>query len=157
MIVGLPLFNTPAEIKYGLGDAVKFEVLQNFLQSLLATVIAYSFTQLTIKFSILLQCRRIFSSAGAQRLFLGLLVWLTVYGLFCLLSSIITCVPVAKYWDDTIAGGCIDRSNLHYALAGFNIVNDIALLLAPLPFLKNLHIARRAKLVLIGVFCCGGL
>lgn len=157
MIVGIPWFNMPAGIKFGLGDAVKFEVLQNFLQSLLATVIAYSFTHLTVKFSILLQYRRIFTSAGAQRLFLGLLIWLIVYGLFCLLSSIITCYPIAKYWDNSIPGGCINKANLHYALAGFNIVNDIALLLVPLPFLKSLHIARRAKLVLIGVFCCGGL
>ncbi|KAH7119235.1 hypothetical protein EDB81DRAFT_952604 [Dactylonectria macrodidyma] len=115
------------------------------------------FTHLSVKFSILLQCKRIFSSTSAQHLFTGLIVWLSIYGLFCLLSSIITCWPVAKYWDNTISGGCIDRSKLHYVFAGFNIINDIALLVAPLPFLTNLHIARRAKLVLIGVFGCGCL
>lgn len=118
---------------------------------------AYSFTQLVVKFSILLQCKRIFTERIAQRIFLGLIIWLSVYGLFCLLSSLVTCVPIAKYWDDTIPGGCINRSNLHYALAGFNIANDIALLVAPLPFLRKLQIARRAKYVLIAVFACGGL
>lgn len=151
------LTDTFAEIKYGLGSGVDLAVIQNFLQSLLATVIAYSFTQLAVKFSILIQCKRIFSSATAQRLFTGLLIWLTAYGLFCFLSSIITCWPVAKYWDDSIPGGCIDRSNLHYALAAFNILNDIAILVAPIPFLRNLQIARKAKLILIGVFGCGGL
>lgn len=151
------LTDTIIEIKYGLGSGVDLAVIHNFLQSLLATVIAYSFTQLAVKFSILLQCKRIFSSTTAQRLFTGLLIWLTAYGLFCFLSSIITCWPVARYWDETIPGGCIDRSNLHYALAAFNILNDIAILVAPIPFLRNLHIARKAKLVLIGVFGCGGL
>lgn len=132
-------------------------MIQNFLQSLLATVVSYSFTQLAVKFSILLQCKRIFTETIAQRLFLGLITWLTIYGLFCLLSSLVTCVPIAKYWDDTIPGGCINRSILHYILAGFNIANDIALLVAPLPFLRKLQIARRAKFVLIGVFACGGL
>lgn len=66
-------------------------------------------------------------------------------------------MPVAKYWDDSIPGMCINRSNLHYALAGFNIVNDIALLAAPVPYLKGLQIPRRAKIVLMAVFACGGL
>lgn len=157
MIVVVPLFNTFAEAKYGLGDAVHLSVIHNFLQALLATTIAYNFAHISMKFSILLQCRRIFSSTSAQRLFTGLIIWLSIYGLFCFLSTIITCLPVAKYWDDTIPGRCIDRSKLHYVLAGFNIVNDSALLVAPLPFLKKLHIAWRAKLVLIGVFACGGL
>lgn len=120
-------------------------------------MVSYSFTHIAVKFSILLQYKRIFTERIAQRIFLGLLVWLTLYGLFCLLSSLITCVPIAKYWDDTIPGGCINRSNLHYALAGFNIANDIALLVVPLPFLRKLQIARRAKYVLIGVFACAGL
>lgn len=145
------------EVKYGLGDKVDFAVLHQFLQSLLATVISYSFTQLTVKFSILLQCRRIFSSSNAQRVFIGLLIWMSMYGAFCLLTSIVTCVPIAKYWDDSIPGGCLDRSKLHYALAALNIANDIAILVAPIPFLRSLQIARRAKMVLIGVFCCGGL
>lgn len=120
-----------AEVKYGLGDAVLPRVIQQFFQALLTTIIAYSFTHLSVKFSILLQCKRIFSSTSAQKLFTGLIIWLSIYGLFCLLSSTITCMPVAKYWDDTIPGGCINRSTLHDVLAGFNIANDIALLAAP--------------------------
>ncbi|KAM4057385.1 putative integral membrane protein [Hirsutella rhossiliensis] len=144
------------QIRYGLGDQVNPAYLQQFLQSLYATIIAYSFTHLSVKFSILLQCKRIFTEKSAQRIFLGLIIWLTVYGLFCFLSSTLTCVPVAKYWDDSIPGSCIDRSNLHYALAGFNIANDIALLAAPVPYLKGLQIPRRAKIVLMAVFACGG-
>ncbi|PHH91908.1 hypothetical protein CDD83_9775 [Cordyceps sp. RAO-2017] len=143
------------QVRYGLGDEVNPAILQQFLQSLLATIIAYSFTHLSVKFSIVLQCKRIFTEKSAQRVFFILILWLTVYGLFCFLSSIVTCVPIAKYWDDSIPGGCIDRSNLHYALAGFNIVNDVALLIAPIPYLRNLQIPRRAKFVLIAVFACG--
>ncbi|KAH7110956.1 hypothetical protein EDB81DRAFT_671724 [Dactylonectria macrodidyma] len=151
------LTGTLHQVKYGLGDAVIPSMIHQFFQALLATIIAYSFTQLAVKFSILLQCKRIFSSTSARRLFTGLIIWLAIYGLFCLFSSIVTCVPIAKYWDETIPGGCINRSTLQKVLAGFNIVNDLALLVAPLPFLKNLHIARRAKLILIGVFGCGGV
>ncbi|KAF4506510.1 hypothetical protein G6O67_006589 [Ophiocordyceps sinensis] len=144
------------QVRYGLGDQVNPAYLEQFLQSLYATIIAYSFTHLSVKFSIVLQCKRIFTEKSAQRVFLSLIVWLTVYGLFCFFSSVLTCVPVAKYWDDSIAGSCIDRSNLHYALAGFNIANDIALLAAPIPYLKGLQIPPRSKIVLMAVFACGG-
>ncbi|KJZ75160.1 hypothetical protein HIM_05354 [Hirsutella minnesotensis 3608] len=144
------------QVRYGLGDEVNMAVIQNFLQALYATILAYSFTHLSVKFSILFQCKRIFTERSAQRLFLGLISWLTVYGLFCFLSSTFTCVPVAKYWDDTLPGGCLNRSTLHYFLAGFNIMNDIMLLAAPVPYLRNLQIPRRAKIVLMAVFACGG-
>jgi hypothetical protein len=131
--------------------------LQSFLQSLYATVVAYGFTQLTIKFSILFQYKRIFQTPKAEKVIIGLLAWLSLYAAFCLGTSIFTCWPVAKYWDDTIPGGCIDRSYLHYAIAGFNIMNDLILLIFPLPMLRRLHVTFRAKLVLIGIFACGAL
>jgi hypothetical protein len=143
------------QIKYGLGDAVLPETLISFLQSLYFTILCYGVSHLSVKFSILFQCRRIFVERSAQRIYLGLLVWMTLYGLFCLLSSIFTCVPAAKYWDASIEGGCMDRSALHYALAAFNIANDITLLILPLPYLRALQIPKRARYMLMGVFACG--
>ncbi|KAK3934548.1 hypothetical protein QBC46DRAFT_462564 [Diplogelasinospora grovesii] len=143
------------QIRYGLGDAVRLEELQSFLIALYVTVVSYSFTQLMVKFSILFQYKRIFQTPLAGSIFLGLMIWLTAYGSVCLGTSIFTCWPVAKYWDDTIPGGCIDRSVLHYLLAGFNILNDFALLCVPIPFLRKLNVNKRVKWVLIGVFACG--
>lgn len=145
------------EIRYGLGDGVDYEVLPNFLQALLATIVSYTVTHFSVKLSIVFQCKRIFTERRAQRLFLSLIIYLALYGLFCFFSTIMTCWPVQKYWDASIPGGCIDRSALHYAFAGVNIVNDIMLLVSPMPFLKSLHIARRSKIVLMGVFACGSL
>ncbi|KND88260.1 hypothetical protein TOPH_07047 [Tolypocladium ophioglossoides CBS 100239] len=143
------------QIRYGQGEHVSLASVKNFLQWIFITVNTYIITQLTVKFSILLQCRRIFTDTSAQRLFLGLLIWLTFYGLFSLFSTIFGCVPVAKFWDVTLPGRCLDHYKLQYALAAINIVNDIALLVAPMLYLKNLHIRRRAKIVLIAVFTCG--
>ncbi|KAG9256275.1 uncharacterized protein F5Z01DRAFT_503237 [Emericellopsis atlantica] len=150
------LISVMEQIRYGLGDGVDYAVLPNFLQSLYSTIIAYTVTHFSVKFSILFQCRRIFKVQTAQRLFLGLILYLAAYGLFCFSSTVITCWPIAKYWNDSIAGGCIDRMTLHYVFAGINIFNDIVLLVSPMPFLSGIQIARRAKYVLIGVFACGG-
>jgi hypothetical protein len=112
---------------------------------------------MTVKFSITTQYLRIFPTRVARRLLLGFAVWLGVYGLFCVGSSVITCWPVAKYWDNSIEGSCINRSNLHYALATFNILNDFVLLCFPMPYLRKLQMAPKARGVLIGVFACGAL
>lgn len=144
-------------MKFGLGDAVRLEMIEQFLISLYATIVSYNYTQLVIKFSILFQYYRIFRTPQARRVFLGLMIWLGAYAIFCEGTCIFTCWPVAKYWNDHIPGGCIDRAMLHYFIAGFNIVNDIIILLAPVPYLKSLQVTKRAKLVLIGVFTCGSL
>lgn len=146
-----------AEIKWGLGDAIGLEELVEFLRALYATVVLYNFTQLCVKFSILFQYRRIFRTDGAKRIITALIAWLGAYAMFCLGTTIFTRWPVAKYWDDSIEGGCIERSVLNYAIAGFNIVNDLIILFIPIPWLKNLQVTFRAKLLLIGVFTCGAL
>lgn len=110
-----------------------------------------------MKFSILTQYKRIFETESAARLFNGLLIYLGCYAAFCLGSSIFTCVPIAKYWHAALPGGCLNRSNLHYGIAGVNIFNDFILLCIPYPFLRRLNITRRAKYILIGVFACGGV
>ncbi|KAH8664664.1 hypothetical protein BX600DRAFT_498408 [Xylariales sp. PMI_506] len=148
---------TMTEIRFGLGDAVNESQLISFLQALYATVVSYVTTQLVLKYSLLFQYRRIFQTQDAKKIFTVLFVIITAYALFAEGASIITCWPVAKYWDDSIPGGCIDRSILHYVLAGFNIAIDITLLLIPILYLKKLQVTFRAKLVLIGCFACGGV
>ncbi|KAF6785739.1 hypothetical protein CSOJ01_15543 [Colletotrichum sojae] len=143
------------QIKWGLGDAIGLAELQEFLRALYATVVCYNFTQLCVKFSILFQYRPIFRTEKAIKIILGLIIWLVIYAAFCLGTTIFTCWPVAKYWDDRIPGGCIERSVLNYAIAGFNIFNDLIILVVPVPWLRSLQITFRAKLVLIGVFTCG--
>ncbi|KAK3336290.1 putative integral membrane protein [Cercophora scortea] len=143
------------QVRYGLGDAVRFEEIENFLTALYVTVVSYSFTQMAVKFSILFQYRRIFQTQLAKRITVGLLVWFTAYGSVCLGTSIFTCWPIPKYWRDSIPGGCIDRSVLHYFLAAFNILNDFLLLFFPMPFLKKLQVNSRVRAVLIAVFACG--
>lgn len=86
-----------------------------------------------------------------------MILFLSVYGALCLLLTILTCWPVQKYWDDSIPGKCLDNRVMRYAFAGINIVNDVVLLIAPMPFLKNLQMARRAKYALMGVFAAGGV
>ncbi|KAF7562357.1 hypothetical protein G7046_g1765 [Stylonectria norvegica] len=150
------LIGAMEQIRYGLGSPVNLKTLSKTIQATMASVVAYTVCHLAVKLSISFQCLRIFPSVAARRIFISFIVFLCIYGPLCLLLTIISCWPVAKYWDDSIKGKCLDNRATRYAFAGINIVNDIALLIAPMPFLSSLQIARRAKYVLIGVFACGG-
>ncbi|XEV07324.1 hypothetical protein FSHL1_012611 [Fusarium sambucinum] len=145
------------QIRFGLGQPPNPELLSPIIQATTASVISYTICHLAIKLSIAFQCLRIFITAKARRLFISLTVYFAVYGVLCLMLTVFTCYPVAKYWDDSIPGKCLDNRALRYAFAGINIVNDIVILVAPMPFLQNLQIGRKIKVVLMVVFAAGGV
>ncbi|KAG5659833.1 hypothetical protein KAF25_002392 [Fusarium avenaceum] len=145
------------QVRYGLGLPPDPKRLSPFIQATTASVISYTICHLAVKLSISFQCLRIFITPTARNLFISLIVFFSVYGTLCLMLTIFTCYPVAKYWDDSIPGKCLDNRAMRYAFAGINIINDITLLVAPMPFLRNLQIARRIKFILMGVFAAGGV
>ena len=144
-------------MRYGLGDPPNPHLLSPFIQATTASVISYTICHLAIKLSISFQCLRVFITPAARRLFLGLIVYFSIYGTLCLLLTIMVCLPVAKYWDNSIPGKCLNNVDMRYAFGGINIVNDIMLLVAPLPFLAHLQMPRRSKIVLFAVFTAGGV
>lgn len=167
------------EIKYGLGQPVNLATLNSFLavcvtdsdpqvtviantilsllQALYATVPCYNMAQTLYKLSITTQSYRLFATVRAQKIMKILIGWILVCGIMSVSGSLFYCRPIPKAWDDSIPGQCVNRSNLNYAIAGFNILNDVALLLIPVPFLLTLQIAKKQRIVLICVFACGAL
>ena len=94
---------------------------------------------------------------GMQLFLKFIIAFLIVYGTWAILGTIFTCWPVAKYWDLTIRDGkCLSRNGITYANAGINIGTDVTLLAIPLLLLKDIHIPTPQKIILLGVFACGG-
>lgn len=83
--------------------------------------------------------------------------FLLVYGLWAVLSGYLNCIPVAKFWDDTIDGYCIDMESLWLSNAIVHIVTDIIILAMPMPALYSLQLPQRQRLALMAVFALGGL
>ncbi|KAF4634265.1 hypothetical protein G7Y89_g3845 [Cudoniella acicularis] len=145
------------QIKYGLGQPVNLATLQPFLASLFSTVPCYNMAQTLYKLSITVQSYRLFSTPNGQKIMKFMMFWITVCGIMSVSGSIFYCGPVAKAWDDSISGWCVDRTALNYSISGFNIVNDLALLLIPTSFLLKLQVPQKQRIVLISVFACGFL
>lgn len=79
-------------------------------------------------------------------------------GAYCVASVMATvfqCSPIARTFDKSISGTCIDNSRFWYANAGFSISTDVVILLLPMPLVYGLQIPTNQKIALAGVFCLG--
>lgn len=110
-----------------------------------------------VKLSILLQYRRIFIGSRIQHLILVLLVLFGAWTIALTFLLSLVCVPVAKFWDPTVEGHCLNELVIWYVVAGINLVTDFIVCGIPLPVISHLHLPRRQKLMLVAVFCLGFL
>lgn len=82
---------------------------------------------------------------------------LGIYGTWAVISAFFTCVPVAKFWDDSIPGFCLSKPGLWFSNAGMHITTDLVILLIPIPALIAIDIPRKQKIALMVMFGLGGL
>jgi hypothetical protein len=65
---------------------------------------------------------------------------------------------VPFFWNKGIHGGhCINLMAFWFSNASFNILSDIAIIILPIPVLKDLNLPKKQKYGLILVFIMGGL
>jgi hypothetical protein len=124
---------------------------------LFTTVPLYNLTQTLYKLSITTQSYRLFTTQWGKKIMKGLIAWILACGIMSVSGSLFYCIPVRKAWDDSVEGHCSNRVIINYSVSGFNIVNDLFLLGIPVPFLLNLHLPKKQRVVLISVFACGFL
>ncbi|KAB8208703.1 hypothetical protein BDV34DRAFT_210747 [Aspergillus parasiticus] len=119
--------------------------------------ILYVINLLTIKLSILMMYRRIFTNisrlfrVGAMICGAVVTLWATAF----VPAAIFQCTPVARAWDIDIPGHCINLQLGFYCVALPNIVTDIAILSLPIRSCWQLHRSVLYRLSLIGVFMLG--
>jgi len=117
----------------------------------------YNFGLTLVKISILLQYLRITIDKHV-RIACKIFIALAVFNCFqTFFTGIFSCYPVAKFWDDRIPGGCVNKARLWYANAGINIFQDISLIVLPIFILRKLALPRREKISLIFILGLGGL
>lgn len=87
----------------------------------------------------------------------ALLCIIASYMVAAFLASIFQCIPVAKAWNKSIPGSCIDITTNWYANAGFSIATDIIILALPMYPIYNSKIVLDRKIALMMVFALGAL
>ncbi|EAU33640.1 conserved hypothetical protein [Aspergillus terreus NIH2624] len=146
------------EVRYLMGehlDKIPHDVYVKQMKYFWASVPIYQTTLIVTKASILLQYKRVFSTPRMRLACWGLIGFLGVYGTWTILSAWLNCLPLAKFWDDTVKGFCLDKKALWFSNSAIHIFTDILILVYPMPVLKNLQVPRRQKIALMAVFALG--
>lgn len=73
------------------------------------------------------------------------------------IAGTVNCLPVAKFWDRSLEGACMDLASFSYGQQIPNILSDAIILVMPLKVVWTLPIAKYQKMLLSGVFIVGGL
>lgn len=88
--------------------------------------------------------------------FVGLL-FETLWAITLSILLPMVCMPVARFWDSSIEGTCLDQLAIWYVMAAVNLITDFIIFSLPLPVIRSLQLPKRQKIMLMGVFCLGFL
>lgn len=129
-----------------------------FAKSLVATQVLYYCAQTLIKISLLLLYHRLFGVDKQFRLALfvaGALI--VMWWIASFWDTIFQCVPAQASWDKSIKNAkCQSIRGAALGTGISNLILDVAFLLLPVPMIWRLHVSKRIKVSLTGIFLLGG-
>ncbi|RAQ67259.1 integral membrane protein [Aspergillus flavus] len=113
-----------------------------------------------VKISIIVFLQRILGTVPAFRIVSNcLIVFIALWAVVALLVNIFQCHPVQFYYDKTLQGGhCMHgQTKFFQAMGSIALVEDVIILLMPVPIVWRLKITLRQKIAVTIVFSLGGL
>ncbi|KAL7910463.1 hypothetical protein GGI35DRAFT_448898 [Trichoderma velutinum] len=144
---------------HGLGrhvDELDNIILVAYRKNAFALYAFYLLSIPAIKIAIILQYLRVFPIGYVQPVGKILLIFVSLWGLSQFITSIVQCTPIAKVWDPSLEGFCINGEACWLTGAAIHIVTDFIIFAMPLPVLWTLGVlAQPQKIALIGVFGLG--
>ncbi|KAI1629388.1 integral membrane protein [Exophiala viscosa] len=146
------------EVYHGMGLHTKqVDAHQRMLayEWLWAAQLLYKFANGTTKISIVLLYLRIFPSRMFKIVSWAVIAYVMAYCTAAVCTSIWQCKPIAKAWNKTMPGHCIDIGQLWYANSAFTIFADLLLIAMPMKQIAKLKLPISQKLGLIFVFSLG--
>ncbi|KAJ6022078.1 hypothetical protein N7540_007582, partial [Penicillium herquei] len=132
------------------------KILERQMKAFWLTIPFYNAAVLCAKASILMQYFRVFPTHRMRVVCWIMITILGIYGTWAVISAFLNCIPVAKFWDDSISGFCLSQPGLWFSNASMHIATDLVILIIPIPALIAIDIPRRQKAALITLFALGG-
>ncbi|KAM0243986.1 hypothetical protein ACHAP5_006751 [Fusarium lateritium] len=150
-----------AMTRYGLG---KHEWTLTLEQAILygrcfwLSILFYSVCLYWVKMTFLLQYYRIMSVSNMRWVYLGFIIFITLWSLAQTVLLFLLCIPLEAIWDMRIKGKCLPHQTDMWHVNGvMHIVLDFAIIVMPLPIVWNLNLPRSQKWLLSGIFGLGVL
>ncbi|KAL4955571.1 hypothetical protein BDW69DRAFT_182415 [Aspergillus filifer] len=143
-----------AQTRWGLGLHPEYTPKENikaFGKMQYAGGPIYTLALLGFKISLLTSYLRIGGFVHSYRMVIhGAIIACVINQVIFTIVISVGCRPVAKQWDQSIPGTCIDTVASYYAIAGTSLIFDVIIIALPLPILARLKLKMRQK-VLLGV------
>ena len=117
-------------------------------QLLVATSCIYIVAIATVKISVLFFYRRIFPSRR-------FLIILRIVGGFIMCYSIVQLL-VFVFECNFIKAKCVHVIDMFIAISAFDVLTGVITLCLPIPLIWQLHVSKRSKIHLMGIFILGG-
>ncbi|KAM0578040.1 hypothetical protein D7B24_005581 [Verticillium nonalfalfae] len=141
--------------QYDLSDAD----VERFFKLQMVTPVTYIWGFVTVKMSFAVLYLRLLPDLLNRRINQGLLVLLMAEGLEESLVVIFHCVPVAKVWDHSLEGTCLDLKPFYYASFVVKFLTDIVLFVQPIPVIWRMQLSKIKRIgailmLSIGLFVC---
>ncbi|KAJ5188728.1 hypothetical protein N7491_005048 [Penicillium cf. griseofulvum] len=129
-----------------------------FQKTIYATMVMYGPTAYLTKLCLLWIMTRVFSPFRKTimfiRIFMGIML---AYYIPAVIVKFRICNPVARFWDQTIDGTCLDQTSIILADAVVSVVSDMIVLIFPLPLTLNLQMSTKRNMRVMGILGAGGL
>ncbi|KAK4159494.1 hypothetical protein QBC43DRAFT_221924, partial [Cladorrhinum sp. PSN259] len=121
-----------------------------------AESMVYMLLLMASKISILLVYRRIFPARRFRYAVNLLSAFFACHGILYILLTAIQCLPVYSIWNRYVTSRkCLDATAISYSNGALSILEDVAILLLPVPQVWRLQIDRRRRLAVLAVFSIG--
>ncbi|KAL4901153.1 hypothetical protein BDW74DRAFT_160449 [Aspergillus multicolor] len=145
-------------VHYGMGLHAQTQSAHNLVmiaKLLMTFECTYSVTIGLIKIAILLLYSRLFPTR-AFRIAVYILGGIAIaWSIAIVCVSIFQCTPIARTWDSSIPGTCINLKGMFIGNAVPNIITDIAILSLPVRVVWKLQAPLANRLSVIGLFMLG--
>ncbi|KAF2870406.1 hypothetical protein BDV95DRAFT_629553 [Massariosphaeria phaeospora] len=139
----------------------------DYFKHIWSSNVCYTAATTFIKLSLLFQYLRLFDMQNrrAHIVAWSLIVFISLWGTTFFLLALFSCKPIAKNWNSKLPGTCVawgsKDPDVFFASwvshAATNMVLDMLVLMAPIPFIKRLRIGGRSRIGLVALFVMGGL
>lgn len=119
----------------------------------------YAFGQVTVKISLLLLYRHIFTSKKLH-LLINITTWFMIaWGIAFVGVALFSCNPIYAFWEFELQAisYCINDQAWYIAMAVPTILTDIIILVMPIRQVWKLQLDRKSKIALTFIFLLGGL
>lgn len=140
--------------------AIPFDDIVLIFKALYTCFLLYITSRHLIRLSILLFYHRLFGHIRLARLLTRFSYGLVIASCTAFdLSMLFGCTPIEHFWyswDDTHEGHCISIHGIFWAGAFIDIATDIWIMLIPVPFIMQLKLSLRKK-ILSGIMFAFGI